>query len=419
MDTETRWVGMRPEEELLLCCARTCVDDDTARRIRSLLRQDIDWPYLSRIAGQHRVVPLLYQSLYMTCPEAVPEAVLAQLRGHYHATVVRNHTLTAELLKLLDLFETHHIPAIPLKGPALAAAVYGNVSLREFSDLDILVQKRDLLAAGDLLVFQGYAPDCQRARAQEAGILQVLQHLQFVRDDGKVVVELHWRLTSWTRVLAFPLDRLWQRTIRIPLEGTMVRSFATEDLLLYLCVHGTGHRWESLGWVCDVAELIRVHHDLDWESTLAQASEMQSEHWLLLGLCLARDLLGTPLPRHVGQRVEANPRVNLLARQVHERLFGRRQSSRLEQHLFEQRVTAHWREQVKLRWRIVLFRFGIRWALEPPDGPLRFLYRLLERVPSRNAWIWPLPLYAALFLASHPLFPLRQAISRYRLGKGE
>jgi len=36
------------------------------------------------------------------------------------------------LLKLLDLFENHGIPAVPFKGPVLASSIYGDLSLRQF-----------------------------------------------------------------------------------------------------------------------------------------------------------------------------------------------------------------------------------------------------------------------------------------------
>jgi hypothetical protein len=89
----------------------------------------------------------LYQSLNTTCPEAVPKANLAQLRNYFHANAQRNLFLTQELLKLLTLFKTNGISAIPYKGPVLAVAVYGNLALRQFGDLDILVHKRDVLRA--------------------------------------------------------------------------------------------------------------------------------------------------------------------------------------------------------------------------------------------------------------------------------
>jgi len=47
---------------------------------------------------------------------------------------------TGELLKLLNLFAAHGIGVIPYKGPTFGSCRLGNLALREFTDLDILVQ---------------------------------------------------------------------------------------------------------------------------------------------------------------------------------------------------------------------------------------------------------------------------------------
>ena len=46
-----------------------------------------------------------------------------------------------------------------LKGPVLAADLYGDVSLRTSSDLDILIPIQDLEKAEKLLLMQGYEKD--------------------------------------------------------------------------------------------------------------------------------------------------------------------------------------------------------------------------------------------------------------------
>ena len=74
----------RPEIELLLCCARTQIDPMTVERIKVLLQQDIDWTYLIQTSACHGVMPLLYRSVNATCPEAVPRAILSQLRNFFH-----------------------------------------------------------------------------------------------------------------------------------------------------------------------------------------------------------------------------------------------------------------------------------------------------------------------------------------------
>jgi len=141
--TKAPTAATRSEVELLFCCTRTHIDSEIAERIRTLLQQNIDWAYLIQTAAQHGVMPLLYQSLNTTCPKAVPKTNLAQLRDYFHSNAFHNLFLTKELLKILTLFESHSIPAISFKGLVLAVSAYGNLSLRQISDLDILVRERD------------------------------------------------------------------------------------------------------------------------------------------------------------------------------------------------------------------------------------------------------------------------------------
>ena len=61
-----------------------------------------------------------------------------------------------QLSTLLRNFKAAGIPAIPYKGPALAATAYGNVGLRVFGDLDILIQKEDVPRAADMMTALGY-----------------------------------------------------------------------------------------------------------------------------------------------------------------------------------------------------------------------------------------------------------------------
>src|SRR5438309_495022 len=123
------------------CRGRTCLDSERAERITALLQQNLDWQYLIQTALNHGVMPLLYWQLNKICPEALPNEVANDLRQHFHTNAWHNIILSRELLRLLSLFETHGIPAIPYKGPALAASAYGNLSLRQFCDLDVLLHK--------------------------------------------------------------------------------------------------------------------------------------------------------------------------------------------------------------------------------------------------------------------------------------
>lgn len=335
-----------PEAELLLCCARSCIDSERANLIRAMLRKNVDWTYLLQTASRHAMLPRLFWSLNTVCSEAVPKDVFNQLRDYFRFRAQHNLFLTGELLSLLRLFEIHGISAIPFKGPTLAAFAYDNLALREFGDLDILFHRQDVLRAKDLLISQGYR--LTLTDAQEAEYLRSQYAVSFICEDKRVVVDVHWGITA--KHFHFPLDfdSLWQRLQPLSLAGTPVPSLPPEELLLLLCVHGTRDMWERLQCICDVAELIRAHQEIKWERAIEQADMLESKRMLFLGLLLASDLLGTTLPENVRQTIQTDPVAKILAAQMSRNLF--RESDPLlriiELFFFHFRVTDGWRNRV-------------------------------------------------------------------------
>lgn len=319
--SETAAARICPEAELLLRCARTRLLPGDADRIRGVLRGELDPEYLLALARLHRVRPLLYWQLHTHCREEIPGALLAQLKESFYANVAHNLYLTAELLHLLDQLDRQGISAVPFKGPVLATSIYGNTMLREAGDLDLLVQKRDVLRGRDVLLSLGYLPRVNFSAAQEAEQLRSSHQYGFVREDRRVEVELQWGVTR--SFLSSPLDAegLWERLQTVSLGGTSVPTLAPEDLLLLLCVHGAKHCWSRLAWICDIAELIRAHPELDWETILEQATARGGRRMLLLGVRLAHDLLGAPLPAHPAALVRADRTAKALATSVRDRLF--------------------------------------------------------------------------------------------------
>ena len=385
----------RPEVELLLCCARTCINSETAERIKALLQEDIDWDYLLRTALWHGVLQLLYWSLNATCPEAVPKAILDQLRDYFHTLARRNLFLTRELLKLLNLLAAHEIPAIPYKGPVLAASAYGNLALRQFCDLDILIHKQDALRVKTLLLTQGYRlSQEQPPGAQEAMWFQSACEYNFVSNDGRVMVEPHWAIARTKYCFLLDPECLWERLEPISLAGTPVVTFQPQDLLLIICMNGTKDVWKSLKQICDVAEVIRAHQEIDWEQVMKQARILGSERMLLVSFFLASDLLGTALPEKVWQRIQADQVVKSLAQQVRARLFVNvdhppRLFEDSNFSLWDIRVRERLQDRVRYCFTLVFSPNEGDAALLPLPPSLYFIYYLLRpiRLVVRNGLI--------------------------------
>ena len=310
----------RPEAELLLHCARSRRDLEGSARVTVLLQQQVDWDIVLQLAYRHKMMPLLYWSLSRCAPGTIPASILDRLREHFRSNSLINMSLTRKLIRILKEFEEHNIAAVPYKGPVLAASVYGDLALREFNDLDILVRKEDILRAKRQLLFLEYRQENELTQVQEAAFLESQREYVFAHDDGSVV-ELHWAVTP--RSFSFRLDskELWERLEEVSLGGVTVPTFSVEDSLLILCVHGSKHLWHRLIWLCDVAELVHANSAIDWERLMEQAGRLGGTRMLFLGLVLANDLLGAVLPCEILHKAQLDPMVRPLAAQVRERLF--------------------------------------------------------------------------------------------------
>jgi len=367
----------RPEAELLLCCARTQLAADTTERVGRVLKERIDWNYLMHDALYHGTIPLLFWNLSRLAPDDVPKTTLNQLKAASNAIACWNLSLTGELLKLLNLFSERGIRALPLKGPVLAAAAYGNLAFRQFCDLDILVPKEDMLKAKEVLMLEGYHPKLDLTAGEEAAYLESHHDYKFVRPKDGVVVEIQWGVTQWSFAFPFDFEDAWKYRQVISVAGASVLNIAPEILLLMLCVHGTKHRWEQLKWICDIAEIVDTYREkLDWDRLMDQACNLGGERMLLLGLSLSSDLLGARLPDALVKKIANNCSVKSLAGQVIGRLFGDRSNPNLlveleEGPFFFWSARERWRDKLAIAWRY--FPEYFHRLIVPNNGDKEFL----------------------------------------------
>lgn len=253
---------------------------------------DVDWPRLIDLAKGHGVLALVARDLKHRGWDGVPPDVVNALTGYRAALTARNLSMTRQLLGILELLSGHGITALPYKGPVLAAYAYGDVGMRPFGDLDLILSERDVLPARELLMSDGYRSLSPRTD-DGAGGLPRGYALALGGGNERPIVELHWRLAP-----SFPLtmERLLPHTRSFPLLDSSVPCLCPEQFLLALCVHGGKHAWERFEWISGVAHLIARHPDLDWDRVADEAKEFGATRSLALGLSLALVGAGAPVP---------------------------------------------------------------------------------------------------------------------------
>lgn len=290
---------LSPEDACVSLLARGTLPPALEARARALLGRPLAWPTVLRQARRHDVGPLLSRNLARLGWPGVPGDVRAKLELGNRLNAARNALLVRELTELLRGCRERGIPAIPLKGPALAERLYGDPALRECWDLDLLVPPRATAAVRDLLAARGYAPAAETPFEPHdvEPLLESACACAFVRrqQEFRYVVDVHWHVAWRWHAEAAMLADLWAEVRRVSVRGVEAWGLSPEWELLFLMVHAARHRWQPLKWLVDVHEIC-VRGGVNWERLQTKATRFGLERVLALTLGACSALLGTEIP---------------------------------------------------------------------------------------------------------------------------
>ncbi|HEY2991292.1 MAG TPA: nucleotidyltransferase family protein [Methylomirabilota bacterium] len=355
--------ALAAETRLLLACARLELTPADARGLEALLASSLRWDVILEEARRHGLVPLLHRHRERL---PLPPAVRASLERLFERNTRRALVLAAELVALLAALRGAGIEPMPYKGPALAVALYGNPTLRQFQDLDVIVTPAEVAGAARVLRDLGYRPERTLSPMVEAAMLASGTARTFVR--GECIVELHWAVLPPAFGVAVNLAAIRARQGHVMLGGARVPVPSPEDLLRLLVLHGGKHVWERIAWLADIADLLRWYPDLDHAALAETARRTGAGPFLTVALALAHRLLDAPLPPALAA-ASAVPRVERL---VHA-LCARRLAPEAAPRTLAESVRFHLRSLE--RWPDRL-RYASRLALTPTDGDVAATGRL-------------------------------------------
>jgi hypothetical protein len=373
-----------PTLELLLACARTQLDSVTIQRIKTLLEQEINFPDLIAAASQHRVRPLVFHNLAKYAPEALSYPSLKPLQQQWRKTSLHNMFLMKELLDIVAQLESHGIRVISFKGPVLAD-VYGDLSLRQISDLDFLVLESDFQKTVDFLLSQGYQLK-----------VQVPWETHLISPNGSYSIDLHQDVVPKHLSGFRSSSVLWEYVELRSILGRKLYTFQPAMMLIILCLNGTKEGWYRLNRICDVAEMIRAYPNLDWKYVIELSNQLGSKRLILLGLLLANNLLEIELNPVIWQEIKLESKIQELVGEVKNNLIflGEiTEPKEVKRTFFYVSIQDHWQD--KLRSIIGLLNHS-GWLnitkndrnFLPLPSQLSFLYIFLRPIRIFIKYFW-------------------------------
>lgn len=334
----TQYVNKREnilEKKLIVLCSQTVNSPEGSKQINDIIKQQINWDYILMIAGRNGVLSLVSWNLLQRHIEVLPLYVKDKLSRFFQEHTQNNLYLTSKLIEIVKLLDKNGIEILPFKGTTLAVRAYKNLSLRQYGDLDILVQPKDFDQATKILTKNGYTATSEANWLQRKALFFThRKDIVLVSDDQQVKIELHWKLSGSHFSLPVEISQLWNRSQKMNLGGTEVNILPFNDLFIYLCLHGSRHEWERLSWICDLHELVLSQDGLpnkhDWKVVQNDARKLGCERVLELGLYLVYYFFNVKVDYPDFEVFEKNKNYLEIAEQIEKRIFSLTASTSLK-----------------------------------------------------------------------------------------
>jgi hypothetical protein len=284
------------EELLLLKLCRLKHNENQLEEIRSLISETTDWNYFSSLANEHGIAALVCHNLEKHKLLAqIPEDVISFFRASLMKSLSRNAYNTESMADVLRLLNAENIKTVLLKGLALELTEYGNTGLRQMTDVDVLISRKNCVRARNILIRNGFVSLPVKSLLHKLIIADIGKHLPTLNKNG-TPVEIHHSLFGGKGEVLNTM--LYETSTEIRLKNEKAYVPEPQIFFLYLIRHLHYHEMNNesqLRLYADLQVLLDNHfdsiinHDLinyadqsDMHETLAAHLEILREMWAIL-----------------------------------------------------------------------------------------------------------------------------------------
>jgi len=287
--------------KFITICCKTNLRKKDKTYIYEFLYEYKDIKLLTKYALKNGVLPTIYKTIKTL--DNIPPQLLQNLKQQNLRIAQKNILMSAELIKIIKLLEDNNISTIALKGPTLSMLAYNDITLRQYGDLDILVQSDYVYKAASIISNNNYIPDNSLEFFKNKTLLKVSSDLGLRNIKNNTYIELHWKLFRKKLSMLSDTMHIYNNYTTVHIQNYPIKTLNTELLLVYLCAHGSKHMWERISWILDIDRIISNTENLNWDKVIYNAKQMKALNMLLLGLHLSSKFFDTKIPNTISNLI--------------------------------------------------------------------------------------------------------------------
>lgn len=298
------YLNLKPEDELVLLCARTQVDKKTEERINELVQNNLNWNYIIISSCKNKVNKLIYHHLNKICPQKIPVKYSKILSENFHKKGKYKLFQSAELFRILKLLESNNITAIPYKGPILAHLAYRNLALRKLDDTTLIININDIQKTKEIFQSQGYELKYKPDPQKEQLFIRSVREYIFLNNKG-FQIKIKWNYLKNSFSSPYDLENLW-KSKKLKFGSFEYYNPSLEDLLLILCIESAKMQWSRLRYISDIAGVIQNSNNINWTDILNKSKKYRLEKIMFINLYLTKKFLGIKYPNKILNKINSD-----------------------------------------------------------------------------------------------------------------
>jgi hypothetical protein len=261
-------------------------------------KKNIDWQKWKDLLIEHGVLPQVYMNINNRPIEGFPGKVLEEIKSLFYLNTSRNTMVCSQLNILVKAVQAlnEKITIIPYKGPVLAVQAYNDYAFRSYSDLDVLIDKKDFSRFYEHMINLGYQPLFPFKKGVRKWWAALGREYVFSKKD--IHVDIHSRIQRGPEFID-TANMVFGEVVKIKLMDHWINALSVEYSLLAICINAAKDGWQRLCYVTDLAYLVWNNRELKWNSLVLAAKKMKVYTMLCIGIKLSNEFFGVQFPAEI------------------------------------------------------------------------------------------------------------------------
>jgi len=148
------------------------------------------------------------------------------------------------------------------------------------------------------------------AEKQKRHIINTLHHHEYINDERRGYIELHWSSYLWSKE---QVAALWDKSKLSTWLDAGMMQLSIEENILFLADHGARHGWPCLKWLADIAMLMHNMPEDTWLSLYKRAGFFDLQRAICQTAVLLEWFYGIEPPQAFKELSESNTIVKKLS----------------------------------------------------------------------------------------------------------